>query len=423
MNLDGNDALDSNTKTDSDEGEKNSRNNDIVQVSTLPNNVGNLAALNAEDSEAIMNQRRMNDAPNQHAVRCASNQNDHTASSRRERSLSAPPCILSGNIRPFDYICSRDSGLYSRAHANVSQPAQPPPRKNFDLSEFALERGYRYHLTAAVLRFAIQDGLLPPKAVDEEDIKERAKSDWFVKILVVFQLLSFWCNVLARVAEGLPICALEVATSAFALCSFLTYLLLFKKPQGAFAPMTLAYYDTIPEEIQQLKIRYLQRQLRDDDPVDQHHVHDLRTGVHGKPPYLLDPPIGLTRMLDMSIYPSFMYISGIVFGGIHLAGWSLEFPTETDRWLWRTSSLATTVIPTLALPLTLWFGRTSTADPSTRYWRPSKSRLLTMVIGYSITVYCVSRLILLVEMIRTLFYLPVAAYETPSWSIGIPHIS
>lgn len=36
---------------------------------------------------------------------------------------------------------------------------------------------------------------------------------------------------------------------------------------------------------------------------------------------------------------------GIVFGGIHCAGWNFKFPTLIEQHLWRSTSLMITVIP------------------------------------------------------------------------------
>lgn len=117
---------------------------------------------------------------------------------------------------------------------------------------------------------------------------------------------------------------------------------------------------------------------------------------------------------------------GLVFGAIHLSGWDLEFPSVADKWLWRSSSLATTILPVVFI---VWYA-TGIPEGSTKWMDalPKPLRLLfqlcwawIFIIG--IICYVAGRGILLVEMIRTLFYLPPRTYLTPSWSVDIPHIS
>ena len=161
------------------------------------------------------------------------------------------------------------------------------PLQLVDMARLAWDGYCRYHLTAAVVRVAIENGLLPAQAVPEQEISDRAKTDWFAKLIVILQLISFFSIVLARVSQDLPICPLEVATSAFAVCSVVTYVFLYYKPQGAYAPLYLGIYDKVPQEIQELKQRYLMLRLEGRLSSQPLPAPAKLGKYHGRPPFYL----------------------------------------------------------------------------------------------------------------------------------------
>ena len=81
------------------------------------------------------------------------------------------------------------------------------------------------------------------------------------------------------------------------------------------------------------------------------------------------------------------------------------------------------MIPIITLPIRLLLGEKYEKERKGHFYDiylEKEGRILACVV---ISTYVLARLVLLVETIRTLFYPPVAVYETPSWSIGIRHIS
>jgi len=57
------------------------------------------------------------------------------------------------------------------------------------------------------------------------------------------------------------------------------------------------------------------------------------------------PTLYFPKTDSMKLEAAVLVILGIVFGGIHCAGWDLSFPTHTQQLLWRSSSLFLTVFP------------------------------------------------------------------------------
>jgi hypothetical protein len=109
-----------------------------------------------------------------------------------------------------------------------------------------------------------------------------------------------------------------------------------------------------------------------------------------------------------------LILGGIIFGSIHVAGWNLTFPTMVEQKLWRISSiLITTLLPIVFLPhlCQLWLPELPEARIPTQVWG--------LVFG---TLYIAARLFILVEIFRTLLYLPPDAYIS-TWASNVPHVA
>ena len=102
-------------------------------------------------------------------------------------------------------------------------------------------------------------------------------------------------------------------------------------------------------------------------------------------------------------------------GAIHIADWNFAFPTAVDTWLWRSSSIASTGAGPAMLFIYLVVAMLNDVkDKITVYIRG-----LILVLGLT---YAAARVIIVVLMIRLLFYLPPDAFQATSWSMSIPHI-
>ena len=62
----------------------------------------------------------------------------------------------------------------------------------------------------------------------EEEIKDRGKSDWLAKSLVLLQTSWFVIQCIARAIEHLPITHLEIMTLAYAAMNFVIYIFWWK---------------------------------------------------------------------------------------------------------------------------------------------------------------------------------------------------
>ena len=250
----------------------------------------------------------------------------------------------------------------------------------------------------------MEEGLISPKAILKEEIPGCDITNWIAKILVFLELVNFFIPVIARAVEQLPVSPLELSTSAFAICAIITYAILYHKPQDATTVVPLGICPKVPQRIKELKMFVLSD------------TEDRLREYPGGLPAPLDVP-GAKGKFGLASLFAFVF-GAMVFSAIHVAGWDLKFPSVVDAWLWRSAALAT-IVPVMiffAVPLSK---RVRQVEGQTE----GKFGILAIVHPMCSTVYVLARLILIVEMIRTLFYLPPAAYQTPSWPAGIPHIS
>lgn len=99
---------------------------------------------------------------------------------------------------------------------------------------------------------------------------------------------------------------------------------------------------------------------------------------------------------------------GIIFGLLHCLAWNYEFPTQREGLLWKIAALGTSSI------LFVFIFFLAALETNAKFMR---------VIGPIVALaYSIARLHLIVEMFRSLFYLPPEAYIT-TWSAGIPHVA
>lgn len=299
--------------------------------------------------------------------------------------------------------------LHTRQEAQASEPSPTTSDKR--------SRRYRYHLNAAIFIQAVEEKIITfPSDVATEDITDRSKADWFAKLLAILQLLYFAINIIARLAEQLPITALEVATTAFAVPSVIVYAVLWDKPKNVTTTITVATVDKVPERVREMRRDYYERSGQSEESIKS-----------GRPVLA----IGIPAKANFYVAFGGMTIFAIVFGAIHVAGWNLDFPTDLDRWLWRASAITTAVLPLPASAVMLWLYVTPSSEPrptslarGSSVGRPPFKGLYLLLYGpfqLCVLIYGLGRLALIVEMIRLLFYLPPLAYATPNWP-EIPHI-
>jgi hypothetical protein len=103
--------------------------------------------------------------------------------------------------------------------------------------------------------------------------------------------------------------------------------------------------------------------------------------------------------------------SAALFGGIHVIAWNFAFTSTTELVLWRCASLYTAASPPCFVLSMFFVGMLS------------KLQILKdLLISIPPILYAVARLYIIVEMFRTLCFLPPSSYIS-TWTSNVPHLS
>lgn len=267
-----------------------------------------------------------------------------------------------------------------------------------------------YHLTAAGI-YELRENNYIPKLPDipMEEIADKSKGDGLVKAIAVGQILWTILQVIVRAARRLPVSPLEIAVVGFAVCAVIIYGLHWNKPQRVYATKTILEIDgeIAPEMLKSLEGTF------DGENV-------LANVFHlPKQPSLPGSPISINSTNDDASdggVASFCgsLIGAAVFGGVHVIAWDFAFPTRVERIFWRCASVYTTAFPVaIVLIMTLADTLDDIIPWFERVWKGCVILLNSL--------YVAARLVILVEIFRTLCFLPPGSYVS-TWTSNIPHI-
>jgi len=245
--------------------------------------------------------------------------------------------------------------------------------------------------------------------IQKEALSDRSKSDALIKFLALLQILWLIIQLIARRIRSLPSSQLEVVTVAYAACSAVTYFTLFSKPQGIGVPYVVyaSRYPT-PKEIVRIAA---------EGPFSWNWI---RRGY-----WLPNNAFHYSGQKWRYFWAQLLGtgIGAALFGAVHLLAWNFAFPTPVERLLWRISALLTATVPVVAEisfadlfrgEMELWFDdHIGYGCLNWLWWNFLQILALT---------YVLARLFVLVEVFRTLYFLPPEAYLT-TWSANVPHVS
>lgn len=291
---------------------------------------------------------------------------------------TAPELILL--LSAENFFKARDELKYLTKHGHTSW--------TLTHMQFAEAQGFRMRTSdgkvvacdASKLCALIQNGNVTRAPISEDELTSRAKSDFFVKLLALLQILWFVVQLLVQAIQHYQITALEIMTGAFVFCSLFTYGFSWHQPQNIEYPIHLDYQDTYPAEPESDWLERLRTRL-----------FYIEVGVVGLPLYLLLP-------------------SACGFGGLHCLAWNSPFPTSHERLAWRICSAALTGLPALGFVLLIGCFRISTV----------LGRLGTIFVALA---YVLARITIIVLAFIGLRVLPADAFQTENWSIYLPHFA
>jgi hypothetical protein len=139
------------------------------------------------------------------------------------------------------------------------------------------------------------------------------------------------------------------------------------------------------------------------------------------------PNDGLLRRTGGLVMGMVLWFASMAYGGLHVAAWDSYFPSNIEKWMWRSSSICITSSAFTWLMINLLALESKSIDA---YWDrivALKARLPSYIIIGSLcficgTAYVIARIFLVLEAFISIRQLPIAAYKTPDWTQLIPHL-
>lgn len=320
---------------------------------------------------------------------------------------------------------------------------------------------------------AVQQGFADFPDVSPLQLERLDRGGAIIKALALLQVTYLVARLIARKVGGLPSTQLEIATLAFAASSFVAYILYWGRPQGIGTIHAVNPRDATPstprpgvaepahvvngqfpdwarrtDELAKVGPTYLWLGYRTPVIFNQAcgPVPIPNDGVHPTPfPNLpcLNRFSEFFRLNDESVMMVFgSVIGGVLFGGLHCLAWNSPFPTIVEQVAWRVCSILTTALPVVAsIPLSVWVKlhlwekddgsqagqELLAAEESAGRTQKDRKNLDRMrgVVGAVLLLcfiapYVLARLFIMVEMFRSLGYLPPEAF-IQTWSGSFPH--
>lgn len=274
--------------------------------------------------------------------------------------------------------------------------------KKYRLEQFAPLHGDVWVLDSKQLILARKHGIIERlPSLDVEEIEDRSKIDTFLRILAVVQVLWFAVELMARKVLEVPSSALEISTVAFVACALLLYIIEWPKSKDVSVPFYVPATSIVTPTAfiliaEAAPITFLQPRYY---YMPQSSVHQVLEGRFKKKH--VDRVVVLVSILSIGVY-----------GGIHFFAWDLAFPTPIERKLWRASALTVTIAPAISALLVFLEDVTIHRTDQLSKWS----------VAILAPAYLASRLYIVAESFRSLFYLPSMAFVA-TWVSNAPHFS
>lgn len=257
-----------------------------------------------------------------------------------------------------------------------------------------------------------------------DEIKDKGQADAVSKALAVMQTIWFAVQCIARRVQNLPVIHLEVMTGAYCIITVAMYVAWWHKPQNVECPTRIFTTsrqilnpDAHPREVYPTWKRILLYSFGNQDKlVDLSHRERVPTFWSDDRGDMFDED---REDLDAYFTADIIaLITAMLFGAVHCVAWSYAMPTEIEGVLWKAAAGAITAVPVIVVlgylasaPILLLFPTAKAAQAA-----------MTIVALACAIAYISGRVTLLILSVTSLRSLPMAAYQTVSWTTDIPHI-
>ncbi|KAK5993559.1 hypothetical protein PT974_06993 [Cladobotryum mycophilum] len=269
-------------------------------------------------------------------------------------------------------------------------------------------------LTAAQLYEARASNLISKLPyMTEDEISDKNKGDLLTKLFVLGQVVWLVVQMAARAITHKTSSPLEVMTLSFAACAFMIYLLLLNHPQDVKTPVYIrASRPCSLSDMRNMAFLcpthfWAMANMRSDNAIPNnayHHIWPLEQGRNPSNAWLL---IGAG-------------CGAAVFGGLHLIAWNIQFPTQTEHFLWKIASFITMLVP-IADSLIFYLQYVLFGSLPYRWLHLLAGSVYNVILMVTMLAFVLARVFLVFEAFRSLYFLPPDAYTT-TWAANMPHI-
>jgi hypothetical protein len=303
------------------------------------------------------------------------------------------------------------------AHSIKEKLSEKDNVAGWKLQNLAALSGDIWVLDSAQLIAAVEGGIVNLPNITKKELDDRSKSDALVKFLAILQVLWLVIQLAARKYYGLVSTPFEVGTVALSASAVILYIIEWHKPKDVHAPIYIrankldgsqeaedrfkntfydvfetAPYPVVPFSIIPTKVYHVPNCVFHWTPKD--HGDHFKVWVQGG------------------------FITGITilsFGGIHLFAWNFQFPTGVEQMLWRICAIGAILLPIPVAIAHSPFTSQRVNDMSSFTIRLMESIQIPFAVFYAL-----ARLFLIVESVRSLYFLPAEAFVS-TWSANFPH--
>jgi hypothetical protein len=366
--------------------------------------------------------------------------------------------MILGIIGP-EFVLTYAAGQWSRAKWSVAAFRDEHPEWHMrhaffaDMGGFFLhtEDGMTFPVNAIQLHWLVRHKYIEFPNITRREVWDKSKQDTFTKVITAFQVGYLIIQCSARAAQKLSITTLELNALAIVVCSLMTSFAWLHKPADVSTPVHIYTTKTVADMIGHMEW--------DLTPLDHVDLNGPGYSVNVQP-FMGMPVIPKERPIQripndrfpMDPYGAQEYLlcfATLLFTAIHVAGWNFDFPTATERLLWRISSLLL-----FGITVAFWVFETIASWTRLERWRAiylylcnqeglerhrrdmtrrqtlqPKRKMTELPLKWEFAtimpmaiIYGVARLYLIVEAFAELRNVNASAFVNVEWTNFIPHV-
>lgn len=198
-----------------------------------------------------------------------------------------------------------------------------------------------FPLNATQLHWLVINKFVEYPAITHKEVWDKSRQDTFTKVIAAFQIGYLIVQCIARAIQDLAITTLELNALAIVVCSLMTSYVWLHKPADVQTPVHIHSSYSLADITLNRPWRFTPLDFVDENGPG----YSVNVQPFMKMPVI--PPERPIQRIPNDRFPMnpygiqeyFLCFATLIFTAIHIAGWNFDFPTPTERLLWRICSL------------------------------------------------------------------------------------